>query len=765
MRLRLAPILLLLAVAAYAAEIKGKITNAVGGETLGRVSVVVLENKLSSVTSDTGEFDIPNLAPGSYTLRLNAVGYRMLTIPFTLATPADVKEFSITMVPDNFHHTDKVEVHGDVFQLADSPATMETNLTAQEIRETSTVFADDPFRAVQTLPGVSAEGNNEFFAEFSVMGAPFSSVSVYIDDVLVQNPFHQIGNFSEGASLGVLTSEVVDEMKLLPAAYPEKYGDADGAALDIHTREGSRSAPLFRVSAGIAASEILGEGELGAERKGSWLLTGRKSYINYLIQNRVQGAADIGFEDADLKLSYDLTPKQNVSLFATDGHTNMAMNDSSSLTSFEYASGASDFTLARAGWRWALSPQLLLEARGAYLREPDQLFDNTNILLIKTDHREWVGGAGVSWAWAPDQILQAGWSERQLGDSQYEANFGSNGSLVGASFTGNGLRQDGYVQQASNLLRGRLSVLGSLRLDSLSGFDIHPFSPQISASLHATHSTELQFGAGRYQQFSPPSLEETGFAFCNPFGLMPEKSDHFTAAIEQRFGENTRIHLEAFDRQDSWALGIPQGFNGQFVLSTSCPSFMPLANSTYQRDYSRGAQFILQRRSVNRLSGWLGYTVVTARERQYMVSTPIQPYFAFVNTPYYPTLDDQRHTLNAFATYRLRPSLNLSGKFLFGSGFPVPSGAFVQVGNGQYVETGINSTRLGPYLRLDLRTDKDWAFQHWKLTLYAEILNVTNHYNARYAYESGINAATGQATVQTLQGLPVTPTAGLVFQF
>lgn len=68
-------------------------------------------------------------------------------------------------------------------------------------------------------------------------------------------------------------------------------------------------------------------------------------------------------------------------------------------------------------------------------------------------------------------------------------------------------------------------------------------------------------------------------------------------------------------------------------------------------------------------------------------------------------------------------------------------------------------------MRLDLGADKNWAFQHSKLTLYSEVLNVTNDYNARYAYESGINPTTGQATVKTLQGLPITPTAGLVFQF
>jgi hypothetical protein len=427
MRVLLCALLILAPVASRAAEIKGKVTNALGGEALGQVEVSVLGTRFSAITSHSGEFTIPNLTPGKYALRLNAVSYRLLTVPFTLATDADIKEFSITMVPDNFRRADKVEVRGDLFQVSDSPATTEMNLTSSEIRETSTVFADDPFRAVQTLPGVSAEGNNEFFAEFSVMGAAFPNVGVYIDDVVVLNPFHEIGNFSEGASLGVLTSEVVEEMKLLPAAFPERYGDADGAALDIHTRDGSRSAPLFRITAGIAASEILGEGWFNSSRKGSWLASARKSYINYLIHGRIQDAANVGFEDADLKLSYDLTPRQNLDLFVTDGHTNMSMNDQASFSNVQYASGNSDFTLARAGWRWALSPHLLLDTRAAYIREPDKLFNNVSTLLTKTDHREWVGGAGVSWAWAQDHVLQAGLSERRIRDSEYQVGITSSG--------------------------------------------------------------------------------------------------------------------------------------------------------------------------------------------------------------------------------------------------------------------------------------------------------------------------------------------------
>lgn len=86
-------------------------------------------------------------------------------------------------------------------------------------------------------------------------------------------------------------------------------------------------------------------------------------------------------------------------------------------------------------------------------------------------------------------------------------------------------------------------------------------------------------------------------------------------------------------------------------------------------------------------------------------------------------------------------------------------------GPNTYVVEGLNEARLGHYLRLDVRADKDWAFSRWKLTLYGEVLNLTNHFNVRYGYTSVVDPNTGKTQVQKFQGLPITPTAGLVFQF
>jgi hypothetical protein len=120
-------------------------------------------------------------------------------------------------------------------------------------------------------------------------------------------------------------------------------------------------------------------------------------------------------------------------------------------------------------------------------------------------------------------------------------------------------------------------------------------------------------------------------------------------------------------------------------------------------------------------------------------------------TAFFPTLEDQRHTLNVFASYRLTPTVHVSGKWIYGSGFPIPS------------LDELTPSRLGDYQRLDVRVEKDWAFRRWKLALYGEGLNLTNHYNPRYFY-TAINP-NGTFSVVTGQGLPITPTAGVAFEF
>lgn len=744
----------------HAAELRGKVVSVVRGEPLGRVQVAVLSEQPDAassdipkdVTKDDGSFVITGVPPGHYTTRVNAVGYRLVTVDFTLAAGEAAKEFDITLAPYNFRRTDTVEVKGDIFQAADSPAITELNLTSTELRETSTVVADDPFRSIQTLPGVSAEGGNDFFAQFSVMGASFSNTSIYLDGILVPAPFHGT-DISEGATLSMFTSETIEDIKLFPAAYPEKYGDSVGAALSLQTRDGSRTAPTFRASIGLADSEFLGEGELGHDKKGSWLASARKSYLGYLLRNRLNDTNDnVSFYDGDLKITYDVAANQTVSFYGVGGHTlYQLLNPAYAPTPNDVQRATNDLMMGRLGWRYTVNPHLLIDTRAAYFQAPLYYWNSTNQPLDNDRYAEWVTGGSVVWNWRKDHVLDGGWTSRRAGASNESTIYSPNGTVQGfGSGSIVGWKNDGYVQQSSSLFGNRLHLVGGLRLDSTQQFSFHPVSPQLGASLQVASATQLQFGVGRYNQFEFPASPPTQLPGlgCAEGGEYYQTANHYTAGVEQRIGESTRVKFLLFDRENDTSI------NDSFYDSRTHTCISTHGFVSQERDYSRGAQIVLQSRTANRLSGWIGYTLAYSRERVPSEGLPIQ----FPTN--FPTNQDQRHTLNVFASYRIGPAVHVSGKFLFGSGFPIPGGEF-----------NTSAIRLGDYQRLDVRAEKDWAFTRWKLALYGEVLNLTDHNNPRYFYTS-ITCPANQpvcssptSTVVTGQGLPIIPTAGLAFEF
>jgi hypothetical protein len=169
------------------------------------------------------------------------------------------------------------------------------------------------------------------------------------------------------------------------------------------------------------------------------------------------------------------------------------------------------------------------------------------------------------------------------------------------------------------------------------------------------------------------------------------------------------------------------------------------------RGYSRGFEFLVERRSANRLNGWVSYAFGRTRERDGV------EYTAF------PSDYDQRHTINIFGSYRVRPTVNLRLKWMYGSGFPYPG--FLRMQNGlYYLADSRNQLRFDPYQRLDWRINKSWTKDRYKMTLYVEIINLTNQTNYRFDSFNGYNSTTGQASVARDKLFPILPSAGFVFE-
>jgi len=176
----------------------------------------------------------------------------------------------------------------------------------------------------------------------------------------------------------------------------------------------------------------------------------------------------------------------------------------------------------------------------------------------------------------------------------------------------------------------------------------------------------------------------------------------------------------------------------------------PLRNS--QRGYSRGAQVFLQRRTANGFTGWISY----AYGRAVISDGDLGVRF--------PSDYDQRHTVNAYVSRRLRPSVNVSARFTYGSGMPLP-GFYRLDGTAYFLSSNRNALRAPNYERTDLRLNKAYVHKKSKATLFAEVVNLTNHHNRDFDTPGPYDSTTGRTYPNFFSMFPILPSAGIVYEF
>ena len=184
-------------------------------------------------------------------------------------------------------------------------------------------------------------------------------------------------------------------------------------------------------------------------------------------------------------------------------------------------------------------------------------------------------------------------------------------------------------------------------------------------------------------------------------------------------------------------------------------SFVPASTTSTWKNavdgHARGVEVLLGRSAERGLAGWVSYAYGQARKADTGTGERFWGDY------------DQRHTVNAFAAYRLSDRTSLSVRFRAGSNTPA-TGYWVER-NGQYfVGTTRNDLRTPPYARLDVRGNRTFTRQRSRLTLHVEVLNVLKHDNQRFLPPS-VNRKTLEATGLFESVLPLVPSAGLLVEF
>jgi hypothetical protein len=554
----------------------------------------------------------------------------------------------------------------------------------------------------------------------------------------------------------IFHGDSIDSMSLDTGPETIRWADQTAGALSVGTREGNRRRFAVRAKAGFMSATIALEGPLGSRQRGSWLAAARLGYMRYILK-RATDNSSLAYDFQDLwgKLTYDLTRRHQVSLSLLQAGNGLDRSEDLTLGLNNEVYSHGSFLLGNAGWRWAAGERLLLTQRAGWIREQGRLENAPRDLLYRNAYGEWIWNGDLAW-----RGLNAGWTMRR------QRNDGAVNWVEPATRTvylddaprGTAWRQGVYAQYGSTFLHPRIRFQAGGRWDRQSVTHRlyrrpgHPFSavsPQASLTFDATPSIRLHAGWSQHVQY--PDLTQFLSLFAVS-GLLPLRSAHAVAAVEKRLGDRTRLRLEFYNRQDRDLPFRPLREPRVLGRNNVWPGQGGAVLSNSLRGYSRGWQIFLQRRSANRFMGWLSYSYGRAVLHDDFFRLKFHSDF------------DQRHTLNVYGGYRLRPSLHLSGKFAYGSGFPIPG--FLRQGDATTLLAGVrNEFRLPVYARADVRVNKEFTHRRWKWTLYFEALNVTNRKNRRLDEITGWNLATRQVFVKYSDLLPFLPAAGASFEW
>ncbi|GIU73573.1 MAG: collagen-binding protein [Bryobacteraceae bacterium] len=734
------------------AEIRGTVRDAAGGERLAlvRVTLACGERTESIVTGMEGRFAFAGDVQPGCVLTAHLVGYR----PVRLELSGEA-EIEIALTPDTLTRRESVDVREGAFSVQVEGSPSERVLRGVEMKTLAGVLVDDPLRAVQALPGVAS--SRDYIAQFSLRGAAFERTGVLLDGVLLHSPFHTVQSQEKTGSVSIINADLVEEMVLHAGAPPVQYYDRTAGALEMRLRDGSRAAPAIRVNAGVASTGVILEGPVGRQRRGSWLAAARKSYLQYLLR---RSTADdwlaFGYVDAEGRFTWDLTPAQQVTLSILDGRSDLDrthVRERLGLNSI--MNGEYHATLASAAWRWAPASNVLVTQRLAWMRERAYNVNNLELELNRMGYGEWVWNGSVAWSWNPRSPFEAGGVARRLHDDGFTARYQFNPLALRRkdNWHGTGVRGGAFLRQLHTTRWITVGVGARIDGDSVAG----PAAVSPHASLAVRLASRTRVTAAWSQAVQYPSLM---VRFVDKMGnrfLAPERANHFVTGFEHLLDDRTRFRVETFYRADRDLIAQPLAeprllANGLVFVPPVSP---PYVNSV--RGSARGVELFLERRSANRLSGWLSYGWVKTRMRDSVTGAT------------FPADSEQRHTVTLFGSWRVSPSVHFSARYSYGSNYPIPG--FLRWQNGQYyLSDHRNTLRLPAYHRLDFRLNKSFHVETaggwtWRGMLYAEVMNATNRRNTTFDAFNGFNSATGQAYVSFLKLFPVVPAAGLMIEW
>jgi hypothetical protein len=723
--------------------IAGRVVDKRTGAPLPGVTVTVQGTSLTTVTAADGGFRIADVPAEPHWLFVSLVGFG-LARPVVNVEAGGESRVEVALADGVGVFTDQVTVVADRFRPADPATPSLATLTNADLQDLRGVLADDPLRAVQALP--AAASGDDFRSEFSVRGSPFRHIGLSVDDVPVGWLVHLTHGLQDTGSVSIVNGDLIESATLASGPYAMRRAGRLGAWLSFDVREGSRATTGGQLAVSGTTSSFSMNGPIGSTQRGSWIASGRASYLQWLIKRLdPEAGATFGFSDVAAKAVYDVTPAQQVQGLLLAGRSRLEeQEDAPSPNSVLEA--AANTGVGVVGWRSTYSRGTVtqrLAIRGG-------TFGNTGAYgqSLGSGHASGVSyladlvadvGRGLSLRTG----VETGRTREALALRQFSLSAPGVPGLRSEDAVRETVRTT-YAYAGLGWQRGNAVVDAGAGVTDSSAISTRPVSAWAIGA--APMAGKFMLRAGARLAWQVPDAEQIGHAGG---ALAPERAVSIDLGIEHRLSDSVRWQATWFTREERDGLRLhgdePRLLGGAVVPTDPAPRWH---NALSTR--ARGVEFTLQRRAPTGLAGWVGYAFGRARAFDARTGETFWADF------------DQRHALTLYGIWRATPKTSVSGKLRVGSNFPLP-GYFAGDVDTLALAAARNVVRLPAYARLDVRVNRVVTYQRRRLTLFVEVLNALARRNVGPTDGSVRTDGTLRGFTESL--FPFVPSIGFVFEF
>jgi hypothetical protein len=555
------------------------------------------------------------------------------------------------------------------------------SLTRAEVRQLPGAFGD-PFRAIEVLPGVTPIASGLPF--FYVRGAPPGNVGYFLDGVRVPYLYHW------GLGPSVVHPALVSRVDLYPGGYPARFGGFAGGIVSGETAEPRTD---WHGEGNLRVFDVGAMTETGfADGRGTVLLGGRYSYSAAILSLIVRDLV-LDYRDYQARVSYDLTPKDRVSVFSFGSYDLLGEQKADMLnilfgSEFYRLDLRYDRSFARSSTvRYAVTlgwaQTRIAEQRNASDRSIGSRVELRHPLDEQAVLR---GGADVMLdAFGPSRLKYD--DPNDPGVKQRNALFPQRNDVMLGAWADLVLDVTPAVEVTPGV---RVNLFTSGNATAL-GVD-----PRLAARFKVTDKVRIVHAYGIAHQ--PPS-----YIALIP-GLVPgtlrrglQRSLQTSAGVEMDLPEEITASATLFQNAFFNMTDAIGATSGQIDINADQRS---LGSAV-------GLELLVRRRLTKALGGFLAYTL----------SRSVRS----IGRESFPSAYDRTHVVNAALAYNLGRAWRAGTRLMFYTGGPRSAPA-----NGLLVPPRSGVVRNPAFYRLDLRLEKRWNIgrRGW-LSAVLEVLNAT----------------------------------------